>query len=68
MDTDLVKENTRLAVLLAKKKDVPEDTFDEMVHELKSREASSINNEGMGAQILFLLENGCTNEVMQALS
>lgn len=35
---------------------VDPSSLDEMVHEAKSREASSINNQGLEAQIEYLVE------------
>ena len=35
----------------------PEDVLDELVHDLKSGEASAINNDGSDSQIRFLIES-----------
>lgn len=34
------------------------ELLDDAVHDVKSREAASINNEGMESQIEFLLDSG----------
>ncbi len=40
--------------------------LDDLVHDAKSQEASSINNEGVEAQVRFLLETGYTLETLRA--
>ena len=43
-----------------------EECMDEIVHDLKSEEASSINNGGMESQIEFLLQQGfCPSQIKE---
>ena len=39
-----------------------EETLDGLVHDVKSEEASSINNDGKEAQVRFLLNSGFTRD------
>ena len=39
-----------------------EDLLDGLVHDVKSEEAASINNDGKEAQVRFLLDSGFTRE------
>ena len=42
-----------------------ESALDDTVHDLKSKEASAINNEGTDAQLEYLLESGMTLEAIK---
>ena len=59
---DVPKPSSELAALApklaseAEAKGIEPESLDEAVHEAKSREASAINNEGLEAQIGYLLE------------
>lgn len=46
-----------------------EDLLDGLVHDVKSEEAASINNDGKEAQVRFLLDNGFTRgDLLRELS
>jgi hypothetical protein len=42
-----------------------QDALDELVHDVKSQEASAINNDGKGAQVSYLLESGFTRKTLR---
>ena len=44
-----------------------EQALDEAVHDVKSREASNINNEGWQSQIDFLLDAGYSEEELREM-
>ena len=46
--------------------DWDESILDTLVHDVKSREASAVNNDGLRAQVEFLLASGCTGEEILA--
>jgi hypothetical protein len=39
-------------------REIPEDSLDGLVHDTFSKIASDVNNEGIRAQVMFLLANG----------
>ncbi|MEW6545198.1 MAG: hypothetical protein AB1411_16540 [Nitrospirota bacterium] len=42
---------------MAKRLDLPDDALDSLVHDMKSQEASAINNEGIEGQLDYLIES-----------
>ena len=55
---DLVRQLMHELRDIPEDKEVPERIFDSMVHDLKSQEASGINNDGFQSQIEYMLEAG----------
>ena len=58
----VMKEIDILVSDLSRHEDDAQEILDEMVHELKSREGSSINNQGMHQQLLYLLTYGVSED------
>jgi hypothetical protein len=68
------KQRERLARLEASERLVSsisegtsEQALDDIVHDVKSREASNINNEGWQSQIDFLLDAGYSEEELREM-
>ena len=65
-----MKQWRRLMALAREKQDEGEfsdDQLDDLVHQCASQSASSINNEGMGSQIEYLLEAGATESEIEKI-
>ena len=44
---------------------IEEIALDDLVHKVKSQEASNINNQGIDAQLTYLFQNGLTVKEIQ---
>lgn len=70
MTDNLEKERKATLAWLAKQDGVPEDALDELVHDLKSSEASDINNAGFEQQVAYVYEamgEDAHNAVVEAI-